>query len=108
MNDDAFEVGGGFYPAKWVRARVSPTPKPDEVLVRFYLPNLVVPATFYVNPGDVQLPNDLAVGEEGEGLVRVALIVVREDSAVIRVPGEAANYGPRLLIPNELLFQAAT
>jgi len=103
--EDATILSGGVvFDAGWLRCVVTASRRPDELIVKIpNIPGAVAPPTFFVDPSIVRPKTKPMVGVDVDATVKVLLLETREQEAVVEVPGEPVSYGPKLLVPLDLL-----
>lgn len=74
----------------------------DERAVRFELPG-GHEVFVMVDRRNVVVPHDPLPGKEVDGRIRVAIVELRNDSALVDLPQASFTMGPRLEVPRTLL-----
>ncbi|MDQ4133470.1 MAG: hypothetical protein M3179_09750 [Actinomycetota bacterium] len=100
--DDTILSGGVNYRSVWLRCKVSPSFKPDELYVRVEAEGTTETPSFFVDPQLVRGATPVQ-GREVEGEVAVILIESHDGTLVVEVPGESVSYGPKIIVPRSLV-----
>lgn len=96
--------GGVRFDSVFVRCKVQASRKPDEVIVTLDdVPGVVTSPVFFVDPILVRTTSVPSTDSRVDGTLEVLLLEDRGSDVLIEVPGEPATYGPKLLVPREMV-----
>lgn len=107
---DSIRSGGITYDTVWLKCELTPSFRPDEVVVHIPAADAPEPLTYYVHPEFVRYdrgePNPHAKAAEPGRVLVFRLSEGESGELLVEVPGEPASFGPRVTVRSEQLVAA--
>ena len=104
---DSISSGGITYDAVWLRCELTPSFRPDEVVVHIPAADAPEPLTYYVHPDFVRYdrgqPDPGAKAAEPGRVLVIRLSEGDSGELLVEVPGEPASFGPRVTVRSDLV-----